>query len=157
MRAGDLTAVMDIAAVVHPDLPEKVEVFAERLALFPRGCLVLDGAKGVEGYVVAHPWRALSIPHLDSLIGQLPRQEDTRYIHDLALLPGARAKRAGSDIVDRLANEARADGVPSLSLVAVYGSVPFWRRQGFAAVATTELTARLLNYGPGATFMVQPL
>ena len=37
MRAGDLAAVMDIAAVVHPELPEKVEVFAERLSLFPRG------------------------------------------------------------------------------------------------------------------------
>jgi GNAT superfamily N-acetyltransferase len=157
MEAGDLAAVMSIAEIVHPTFPEKVEVFAERLSLFPRGCLVLDGPDGAEGYVVAHPWRALSIPLLDSLIGQLPRQEGTRYIHDLALLPGARAKRAGSEIVQRLVDEARADAVPSLSLVAVYGSVPFWQRQGFAAVATTELTARLLGYGPGATFMVQPL
>ncbi len=157
MEAGDLPAVMSIAAIVHPDLPERVEVFAERLSLFPRGCLVLDGENGVAGYVVAHPWRALSIPPLDSLIGQLPRREDTRYIHDLALLPSARAKRAGSEIVQRLLNEARADAVPSVSLVSVYGSGPFWRRQGFAAVATTELTARLLFYGPGATFMVHPL
>src|SRR4051812_31001596 len=72
MEPGDLSAVMNIAAVVHPALPEKIEVFAERLALFPRGCHVLDGDDGVEGYVVAHPWRALSIPPLDSLIGQLP-------------------------------------------------------------------------------------
>ncbi len=46
MTPGDLPAVLAIADVVHPDYPEDAAIFAERLALYPAGCRVLerDGA-----------------------------------------------------------------------------------------------------------------
>jgi hypothetical protein len=44
-----------------------------------------------------------------------------------------------------------------MSLVAVNGSRGFWHRQGFAAVAVPELSAKLLSYEAEAAFMVREL
>jgi len=41
MTEADLPAALAIAEVVHPNYPEDPAVFTERLALYPRGCLVL--------------------------------------------------------------------------------------------------------------------
>ena len=40
--------------------------------------------------------RAACPPKLDTLLGQLPAQPDTYYLHDLALLPGSPAINAGN-------------------------------------------------------------
>ena len=44
MRAANLAAVERIAEIVHPAYPESEEVPAERLTLFPAGCLIAEGA-----------------------------------------------------------------------------------------------------------------
>ena len=41
MRAVDLDVVDLIGSVVHPGLSERREVFGERFALYPLGCMVL--------------------------------------------------------------------------------------------------------------------
>jgi ribosomal protein S18 acetylase RimI-like enzyme len=157
MTLRDLDAVMSIAAVVHPDLPERIEVFAEKLTLFPGGCMVLDAGGELAGYAVSHPWRALSIPPLDAFLSRLPDRPGTHYLHDLALLPAARGQGAGRKLVELLVAYARAADAASLSLVSVYGTVPFWRKQGFAIASTPELVAALLAYGTDARFMMLPL
>ena len=40
--APDLDAIEKIANVVHPAMSERLEVFAEKLNLFPEGCFVLE-------------------------------------------------------------------------------------------------------------------
>ncbi|MDC7784204.1 GNAT family N-acetyltransferase [Rhodoplanes tepidamans] len=161
MVDGDLAAVLAVAAVVHPDLPEDRAVFAERRRLAPEGCHVLaDPATpapgGLAGYVVSHPW-AGAPPALDTLLGGLPERPTTWYLHDLALLPAARGGGAGATIVDRLAAHARAAGFTTLSLVAVGGSPGFWMRQGFSAVDDPALAEKLASYGAAARFMVRVL
>ena len=42
MTAADLSAMLSVADIVHPNYPEDPAVFEERLALFPAGCLVLE-------------------------------------------------------------------------------------------------------------------
>ena len=143
MRSGDLPAVSRIAAVVHPAHPESDTVFAERLALFPAGCLVLEGAGEVIGYAIAHPWWQGRAVALDSLLGALPAAPELIYLHDLALLPAARGFGAGAAAVRRLAELAA--GRP-LALVALDGTEGFWRAQGFLP-APGALPA---GYGPGA-------
>lgn len=157
MTAADLPAVLAIAAVVHPGYPEDEAVFAERLRLSPSGCLVLDGADGPTGYVVAHPWQRAAPPALNSLLGELPSQAGCFYIHDLALLPQVRGSGAGGVVVARLAEIAARAGLPRLALVAIDGSSRFWRRQGFREVHEPALAEKLASYDDAARYMERAL
>jgi len=157
MAAADLPAVMTVAAKVHPDYPEGETIFAERLALHPAGCLVLAGGEGLGGYVLSHPWRLGQMPALDSLLGALPDDADAYYIHDLALLPGARGGGAASACVDRLAAHARASGFVRMALVAVGNSAGFWRRQGFREAHDEALARKLASYDDAARYLVRDL
>jgi ribosomal protein S18 acetylase RimI-like enzyme len=157
MTATDLPAVLAVAAVVHPDYPEDEAVFAERLRLFPDGCLVLAGDDGLRGYVVSHPWHRAAPPTLNSLLGGLLAQAGSFYIHDLALLPAARGGGAGGMIVARLVEIAARAGLPCLSLVAIDGSSGFWRRQGFHELHDPALAAKLASYDDAARYMERDL
>ncbi len=157
MTATDLPAVLAVAAVVHPGYPEDEAIFAERLRLFPQGCLVLDGPGGAIGYVIAHPWRRAAPPPLNSLLGALPSQTGCFYIHDLALLPQARGSGAGGIAAVRLAEIAARAGLPRLALVAIDGSSGFWRRQGFREVHAPALAEKLASYDDAARYMERAL
>jgi len=157
MTVADLPAVMGIAGIVHPGYPEDEAVFAERLRLCPRGCLVAESGGALVAYAVSHPWHARRPPKLNSLLGALPPAPQTLYIHDIALLPSARGAGLGRAIVAQLADVARGDGLPSLSLVAVNGSAPFWRRQGFVIENAPALQESLRSYDGDAAFMVRRL
>lgn len=157
MTATDLPAVLAIAAVVHPGYPEDEAVFAERLRLFPQGCLMLDGPGCPIGYVVAHPWRRAAPPALNSLLGELPSQAGCLYIHDLALLLQARGSGAGAVVVARLAEIAADAGLSRLALVAIDGSSGFWRRQGFREVHAPALAEKLASYDDAARYMERAL
>jgi GNAT superfamily N-acetyltransferase len=165
MVPADLHGVMAVADVVHPTFPERIDVFAEKLALFPAGCLVLveaNAAAGVIGYAVSHPWPALSIPPLDDFLGSLPSPEANRYIHDVALLPAGRGHGAASEAVASLLAEAGFAGARTASLVSVYGSAPFWRRHGFrdatpGMLPPDEAEKLPRVYGAEAVFMQRAL
>lgn len=157
MRAGDRTAVAAIADAVHPAYPEDVTVFDERLRLYPAGCLVFAGGDGLLGYAVSHPWRSGAPPHLNARLGALPQAPDTFYLHDVALLPALRGRGAASDVVARLTRQARAERLPTISLVAVNGSAGFWRRFGFRPMDAPALADKLRSYGADAAFMTLAL
>ena len=156
MTADDLAAVRDIAASIHPTLPERIEVFAEKLRLFPRGCFVLESVGGVAGYALAHPWRLRAIPPLDAFLTQISAAADCLYLHDAAVLPAARGKGAAPRLVALLRALAAEAGLPRLALVSVYGTSVLWNRLGFAAVEDTGLAKALAFYGDGATYMAAP-
>ncbi|KAB2869509.1 MAG: GNAT family N-acetyltransferase [Bauldia sp.] len=157
MAASDLPQVEAIAAAVHPAYPEDGAVPAERLRLSPNGCFVLERQGGILGYVVSHPWYRFDPPKLDTLLGALPAPAGTWYIHDLALVSAARGRGHAEAIVRRLVAEAERAGLPSLSLVAVNGSAPFWRRHGFVAAGDGALREALASYDADAVFMVREL
>lgn len=157
MSLADLPQVSALAARIHPAFPEDDAVFAERLRLYPDGCRVFDRGSGVEAYVVGHPWRLFEPPALNSLLGELPPAPSTFYIHDLALAPNVRGTGAASEAVAQLADCARSERLPIMSLVAVNGSALFWRRQGFETRRVPELAEKLRTYGDDAQFMVRDL
>ena len=157
MSVTDLPAVSALATRIHPAYPEDDAVFAERLQLYPAGCRVLEGEQGLVAYVVSHPWRHLEPPALNALLGALPTQPSTFYIHDLALAPEVQGTGAGGEIVALLADHASVTGLSSMSLIAVNGSSGFWQRQGFEAVQDPLLDPKLRSYGDDARFMVRSL
>ncbi|WP_342751722.1 GNAT family N-acetyltransferase [Bosea psychrotolerans] len=157
MTDADLPAVLAVAGVVHPAYPEDEAVFAERLRLFPAGCLVLAGPGGLRGYVVSHPWRPGQPPALNSLLGGIPMDAASYYIHDLALLPDVRGAGAAGRIVDRLVVLARSEGLAGLALVAVNASRGFWERHGFRVAHDPALAEKLGSYDDAARYMVRDL
>ena len=158
MTAADLDAVADIAEISFPDHFEGRDCFGNRLALNPSGCFVLAEADGVpRGYLVAWPWRAEAAPALNTVIEAIPADASVMYLHDLALRPEVRGGGWTREIVERLADQARAAGWPALTLVAVNDAAPFWERRGFAVVDSPSMTAKLAGYGPGARYMVRDL
>ncbi len=157
MTGYDLDAVARIANTVHPDFYESPEVLAERQRLYHHGAYLLEVNERPAGYVLSHPWRLGSLPALNTLLGQLPELSDTYYIHDLALMPVARRVGAASYITNALSKHARAQGFPTMSLVAVNGSQGFWERHEFEVVDIPELFPKLLSYASEARLMVRRL
>ncbi|MBC7637048.1 MAG: GNAT family N-acetyltransferase, partial [Acetobacteraceae bacterium] len=143
-----LAEVNRIADLAHPDLLERADIPAERLRLYPAGCLVLDCNGVVFGYAVSHPWRAGKPPALDTLLGALPDRPAHYYVHDLALLPAARGTGAARAAVARLVAVAAQAGLAPISLVAVNTSAGFWQRHGFRVVGAAPA-----SYGADAVVM----
>ena len=156
LTQADLPAVIEIARQVHPDFPEDDAVFAERLALYPDGTQFLEIDGLASGYLLSHPWRYMQVPPLNALLGSLPADADTYYVHDLALMPKARGTGAAAAIVGSILRHGRARGLPTTSLVAVNGSVPFWHKHGFRAIKAPALEDTLNSYEDSARFMVKP-
>lgn len=157
MSAYDLPAVAEIAGVVHPKFPEAPEGLAERQSLYHNGAYLLEIGERPAGYILSHPWRFGSLPALNSLLGEIPADADTYYIHDLALLPVARRIGAATFITNALAKHARAHGFPTMSLIAVNGSEGFWGRHEFEVADAPHLTEKLLSYEDEARLMVRRL
>lgn len=155
MAAGDLRAVETIGEAVHSAYPEDPEVFAERLALFPLGCHVLQGGSWVAGYVISHPWRRHAVPALNARLGALPQPAGCYYIHDLAVLPQARGRGVARRVVRALSVMGFSLGLPELALVAVGGSAGFWQKQGFVAQDLPGLAEKLASYDEGARYMLR--
>ncbi len=157
MSAFDLPAVEAIAAAVHKDFYEAPEVLAEKRRLYPNGAHLLEIGERPVGYVLSHPWRSRSIPALNELLGEIPADADSFYLHDMALLPVARRIGAASLMTATLARHAKARGFASMSLVAVNRSAGYWTRQGFAPLELPELAGKLESYEASASYMVRPL
>ena len=150
MAAADLPAVSAISDAVHGRYSEAVEVYAERLALYPMGCFVFE-ADGAAGYLIAHPWRGDTPPKLGAMLRTIPADADTFYLHDIALLPETRGTGAGRAAVELAIATARAAGFDDVTLMAVGGAGSFWAAHGFGIVgAAPEILA---SYGPEARLM----
>lgn len=150
MTAADLSAVCALAVEIHPSLPERPEVFAEKLRLFPEGCLVLQGEAGPLGYAFAHPWSLRAAPPLDDFLRAIPADAECLYLHDAAVLPAARGKNAASLLIELLRAEAARKQLHWLALVAVYGASRLWGRFGFVGLEDPALEAKLASYGETA-------
>ncbi|MGV8856758.1 MAG: GNAT family N-acetyltransferase [Devosia sp.] len=159
LTPSDLPTVAAIAAIVHPGFPEDLAVLAERQQLYPDGTRLLELDGVAAGYVLSHPWRFRQLPALNALLGAIPADADTFYIHDLALLNKARGTGAAAMIVGEIQRHARARGFAHMSLVAVNDSLAFWHKHGFRAVRPQELEpaliAKLASYETAAKFMVK--
>ncbi len=157
MTSPDLAPVEQVADVVHPAYPEDDAIFAERLDLYPPGCLVLEINQTIQGYAIGHPSLIQHPPPLNTLLGRLPQHPDTFHIHDLARLPSARGAGHAITAIDIFIEQAKALAVPRMSLIAVGKSLNFWRRNGFEIADQTPVQASLATYGDNAIFMTRPL
>jgi ribosomal protein S18 acetylase RimI-like enzyme len=157
MARADLVSVERIGDLVHPTYPEDATVIAERLQLYPAGCLVLQCRSATQGYAISHPWLFGRPPALNTRLQDLPVRPDTFYIHDVALMPEFRRSHLGTTVVQLLVHQAKLDDLDNMSLVAVGRSLDFWRKNGFQGIEREDIRAALSSYGEGATFMARSL
>ncbi|BAV64033.1 hypothetical protein SCLO_1009930 [Sphingobium cloacae] len=153
MQPSDIPAVSGISDAVHGVFTEDAAIYAERLALYPAGCFMLDRDGSPMGYLVTHPWTTANPPPLNEPIGAIPADADCYYLHDLALLPEARGGRAGSAATQYAIDAARGAGQGAIILMAVGGADTFWRRQGFTDISGRLDPAKRASYGSDAVFM----
>ncbi|KAH6842224.1 hypothetical protein B0I37DRAFT_314566 [Chaetomium sp. MPI-CAGE-AT-0009] len=160
MTERDIPNVMLIANEVHCDLPEQESVFRERLPLFPKGCIVLVGLEPegeeeeVRGYVISFPIRYGKLPGLNEQLGQIPRNANQYYLHDIAVLPEFRWKGAAAEGMRQIMKVACL--YPTTCLVSVYGTVPFWGRFKFTPEPRIDaiMEEKLQSYGTDAAYLV---
>ncbi|KAL2796709.1 acyl-CoA N-acyltransferase [Aspergillus keveii] len=162
LTLDDITALMTIANKVHTTLPERPEIFAERITLYPSGCLALEQEKDKQlvGYAISHPIRRGEPPELDTLLGDdisidADAPDAAYYIHDVAVLPEVRGKGYAGICVELLLGNAAAKGFSIVCLVSVYGTGQFWGRYGFKKgdEVGEKLRLELEGYGEDAIYL----
>lgn len=154
---ADVPEIFRISKIIHPDIPERIETYREKLALSPATCFVAVDERSIRGYAITLPWIAREIPKLDTILNAVPPGASALYIHDVALLPSAR-NQGLVEVLLKLFDEAGAKlGLTEISLAAVYGSEAAWFRHGFRrADASEKLKAQIATYG-SAVFMTRPI
>lgn len=153
MRAKDLNAVCSIADAQHPGLRERVEIFAEKLHLFPEGCFVLKRQEEIHGYAFAHPWMRGRAPKLDTFLCKLPASPDALFLHDVAISPDGRGANAIARLMAMLRDIAIKNNFTHLTLVSVYGTDAMWRRYAFHDDQAEDVDALNRHYGANAKYM----
>ena len=153
----DAVTIGAIEDRVHTLAPERIEVHREKIALFGAGCRVLVAGGRIVGYGIAYPWRLDDVPPLDRRMGAIPPDADCLFLHDVAILPQARAVGASHAFVDHAAGLAAQQGLSCLALVSVYGTDRLWQRHGFVPRASATTSAQLGPYGRTALYMVRRL
>ncbi|KAK4159277.1 acyl-CoA N-acyltransferase [Cladorrhinum sp. PSN259] len=157
MSVSDINGVSLLADQVHSALPESDQVYKERLALFPEGCLVLaDDSNVICGYTISHPIRHQCPPALGSMLGKISPDANQFYIHDVVVSPSLRGKGMAKEAIDRMLALAEGRGYATACLISVYGTRPFWARFGFVPEAVDEgFREKLKGYGDDAVYMIR--
>jgi ribosomal protein S18 acetylase RimI-like enzyme len=152
LSVEDINHVIRLADRVHPELPESEAIFAERVRLYPEGCLALVEGDKFYGYAISHPIRHRQPPALNSFLEEIAADANQYYIHDLAILPKVRGRGLAQQCIDKLI--AIGQHFPTTCLVSVYDTAPFWSRFGFERVEINEaLREKLLEYCEDAVYM----
>jgi GNAT superfamily N-acetyltransferase len=157
MTEDDLDRVAEIATIGFPNHFEGRPMFANRLALNPAGCFALQTPDGLEGYIIAYPWRAEAAPVLNTMIEAIPEAAEVIYLHDLVLTPAVRGQGWSKPAVQAVVDLAKAGGWATVALVAVNDAVDFWRGHGFEVRQTPEMAAKLASYGSDARYMTREI
>ena len=147
---SDLPAVLAIQRAAYGDgYQESAAVLGRKLELAPQACWLAQSDGIAVAYVFAHPWNDAGAPPLHAPLQALPANAAHGFVHDLAVSPAARGLGVAAALFGRVRDWAAGAGYRGLRLVALADAVPFWARQGFAAVPEV-LPA---DYGEGACSM----
>ncbi|MBV2263655.1 MAG: GNAT family N-acetyltransferase [Thauera sp.] len=150
MRAADLPDVLAIQRAAYGDgYQETAAVLARKLALAPQACWLAQADGAAVGYVFAHPWDDAGAPPLHAALATLPACAAHGFVHDLAVAPAARGLGVAAALFGRVRDWSAGAGHRGIRLVALADAVPFWARQGFAALPP--------GYGAGARLMERAL
>jgi len=154
LSLSNMPNLIRIASHIHPSLPERDSVFAERVKLFPQGCLALTSKHDeLCGYIISHPIRLRQPPALDSLLVEIGPDADQYYIHDVAILPEYQGRGLAKEGLKQVLGVA--ERFKSIGLVSVYSTSAFWGKFGFKEPVEVGgvMREKLLGYGDAAVYL----
>lgn len=157
MQRQDLDSVIRIQAEAYIDeILESDEVIIERFAAVPDTSWVVEGPRGVCGYLVGYlshsgyvtPWGDTFSHKLDA---------DRLYLHDLAISSSAAGFGLGPKLVMYALMQAQQRELRGAALVSVQDSKGFWQKLGFNEYSTLTPTQQqhLATYTGPAFYMTQ--
>ncbi|MBI2731813.1 MAG: GNAT family N-acetyltransferase [Aquabacterium sp.] len=159
MQEDDLDAVIELQKVCYSaEFHEPKSSFASKLRAAPDSCWVAAGPDRLLAYLVCLPIEGDALPALHAPDWCKPHQPDWLYLHDLAIHPDARGTGLARAMLHQATTAAHSQGLSTMGLIAVQGSVPFWSRHGFAPATApvAQLMAKKLDsFGEDAVFMLR--
>jgi len=143
MSEDDIAAVMRIQAECYPSfMQESGAVFRARRDQTPATCWVWSQqGQDPAAYLFSYPSNKNVITALDHPF-KIAATPDCLYLHDLAVAPDARGRRAGNALVAAALKYARESDMRWSALVSVQQSQIFWGALGYAAVEVGHSPAR---------------
>jgi predicted N-acetyltransferase YhbS len=141
------------AEAYHQIQPESTDTLRSKWLATPEACFVARrGAGGpVLAYLLAHRWDEEAPPKLHQPIAAQQAAKGRRlFLHDLAVSRCGTGQGLGRCMVEHLFAVARKLEIDAIRLVAIQGSVPFWRKRGFEPLAGARAGS---SYGADATPM----
>lgn len=156
LRTADLDTVLSIQMQCYgPDYLESHEAFASKLAAAPDTSWLAWADGEPIAYLICLPVEDNKLPELHSSAWQPPKSPTGLYLHDMAVAPRGRDSGLGHQLVATAKAEARRQGLNEVSLIAVQGSVPYWRRHGFTVVSGIDraVTNKIASFGQDARLM----
>jgi predicted N-acetyltransferase YhbS len=155
MTAADLPAVLKIQAACYTGVtPESQESLQAKLSASRSTCLIASVDGHSVGYLISLPWDFSRPPTLNALTCELPPSPTCLHLHDLAVMPAARASGAGRALVEAFLRRLKKSDLGRASLVAVQNSAAYWQRYGFRPVPSSALlNASLATYGDDVAYM----
>lgn len=140
----DLPLIEEIAKPIYfPELWESSECFAQKLKMFPNGCLLAHKGSEVIGYCFSHPWLKDDIVPLDSIV-EIPKATDCYYIHDLAVDVKHQGSGIGRLLFTKILESSKEYNL--IRLVSVLDSHVFWMKLGFKIVETIQYTPEVYGF-----------
>ena len=160
MTAEDMTQVLSIQEECYTEVePESSKSLLSKLNNSSKTCWVSVSEEEILGYLICHPWAANSLPPLNVVLSEAPKDGSIFYIHDLAIGAHGRGKGLGQALVENALSAARDLNFTEAALIAVQNSIGLWQRFGFTKRSLTDPTAqeKLAAYGDDAVYMVAEL
>lgn len=161
MREHDLDAVLNLQSACYgSEFREPKNAFAAKLRGAPESCWVCDVPEGLLAYLVCLPVKGAQLPALHAPLWHTSANPEWLYLHDLAIHPSARGQGVATRMLKGAHEFALRQNLAWVGLIAVQGSVPFWRQHGFECEehgAPRVSADKLATFGQGATFMLRRL
>ncbi len=155
-KKADFNEIFNIQKSAYKKFSETKEAIESRLKLSDKTCFVAFSKKEIIGYLLAHPWKANSIPAFNSVLPALPDNADSFYIHDLAILKKNRKAGIGEALINKgLDCAVRLDFI-RINLLAINDYAKnFYKKLCFKVKRITDKNSitNLIAYGENAEYM----
>lgn len=152
----DLDAIIEIQeASYHSIPPESSSSMLSKLHVKGGISSVVIFKGEVAGYLLAIPALLYHPPPYNEITRTIRQDCDCLYLHDLAVSPAVRGMGAGSILVTRFFDHLSLTPYHYAGLIAVQGSMEYWKRYGFSPDPLDRVAAsKLAGYGSDAVYMV---
>lgn len=155
MQPEDLSDILQIQSACYTEVePESCQSLLAKLRASPSTCFIASHRGEIIAYLIALPCRFNNPPSLNALSCEVPADPDCLYLHDVAVSPSARGAGVARSLVENFFRQLGELKLARATLIAVQGSVPYWRQFGFESVKLTgSLLAKIETYGIQVEYM----